>query len=250
MNGGAARTLLPIALAGGVIVGFGSAGLPVPARVATILLAGVLPPLLALQGAIRPDEVRELRRLDVYFSSVVLIVGIGGLAWWGGSASGFEAADMGLVGVDAVAGVLWTVGVVLVAIGVLAIGRALRWRETPLLELLLPRSGVERAAFVLLSIAAGVFEELAFRGFLIPALRMVTDSTVLAVVLSSVAFGMMHGYQSIGGAARAATLGAVLAVPFLATGSLIPSMAAHALYDVVVGLFLADWVLRRPDRRH
>ena len=242
-----AGTLLALAaLVFGALIWNGTAALETPARVATLLLAGVLPPVLALQGTMTPTDVAQLRPLSVYASSLVLICALGILAWWGGAASGFTRESMGVVPVDFASGVLWTVAVVLFAIGVLALGRVLRWRETPMLELLLPRTAVERATFVVLSLGAGVFEELAYRGFLIAALRTASGSTALAVVVSSAAFGVMHGYQSATGALRAATLGAVLAVPLLATGSIVPSMAAHALYDVAAGLFLADWALRRP----
>lgn len=250
MSGNPLRWLLTMALAASAIVWFGAAELATPARAVVVALVGVLPPLLLLQGTIPPEGLRDLRPLGVYLSSLALICSLGALAWWGGVASGFEPADMGIVAIEPVVALLWTGGLVAVAIGVLALGRALRWRETPLLELLLPRTGIERAVFVLLSIAAGFFEELAFRGFLIPALRVATGSAAMAVALSSIAFGMMHGYQSVTGALRAATLGAVLAVPFLVTGSLLPSMAAHMLYDLIAGLMLADWALRRTGRRH
>lgn len=248
MTRGPARWLLPAALGASALTWLAAAELPAPARVVTVVLIGLLPPVLMLQAAIPQDQLTGLKPLGIYVSSLVLICTLGMLAWWGGTASGFTRAAMGLVGLDPVATLCWTGGIVLFAIGVLALGRALRWRETPMLELLLPRTMKERAVFVLLSVAAGIFEELAFRGFLIPALRVATGSTVMALTLSSLAFGMMHGYQSLTGALRASALGAVLAVPLLATGSLVPSMLAHMLYDMIAGLLLADWALRRPHR--
>lgn len=250
MSARTVRTLMPIALLASAVVWFVTDDLPAPGRVMTLVLAAALPPLLLLQGAIPQEDIRGLRPLGVYASSIVLICALGILSWAAGAASGFTAADLGLVWIGIVPGVLWTAGLILFAVAVLALGRALRWRETALLELLLPRTPLERAVFVLLSLAAGVFEELAFRGFLIPALRTASGSTALALALSSVAFGLVHGYQSATGAARAATLGMVLAVPFLVTGSLVPSMAAHALYDVIAGIFLANWALRPTERRH
>jgi membrane protease YdiL (CAAX protease family) len=70
----------------------------------------------------------------------------------------------------------------------------------------------------------------------------------MAVLVSSAAFGMMHSYQRASGALRAGALGALLAAPFLLTGSIYPSMAAHAAYDIVAGLLLADWLVRAPGR--
>jgi membrane protease YdiL (CAAX protease family) len=57
-------------------------------------------------------------------------------------------------------------------------------------------------------------------------------------------FGIMHAYQDVGGAARAAILGAVLAVPVVLTGSIVPAMVAHAAIDLTSGLLLARWLLR------
>lgn len=245
-----ARWLLPAALGASALTWLAAAELPAPARAVTVVLIGLLPPVLMLQAAIPQEALTGLKPVGVYLSSLALICALGLLAWWGGTASGFTPAAMGVVGLEPLATLFWAGGIVLFAIGVLALGRALRWRETPMLELLLPRTTAERVVFVLLAIAAGVFEELAFRGFLIPALRIATGSIPLAVALSSIAFGLMHGYQSLTGALRAATLGVVLGVPFLVTGSLLPSMVAHTLYDVIAGLLLADWALRRDERRH
>ena len=140
----------------------------------------------------------------------------------------------------------WTGGITLAAIILVAGFRALGWHESHVVAWLLPKSTSERIVFVALSICAGLGEEMAFRAFLIPALDVATGSTALAVVVSSAAFGMMHGYQRASGAVRAGALGALLAVPFLVTGSIHPSMAAHAAYDVIAGLLLGDWLVRAP----
>ena len=257
MRGLPARWVLPVSIAAGAVAWIGAQELPEPARLLTVALVAVLPTLMLGQGTIEADEADELPVVPVYLSSVVVIWGIGAAAVWAAWRSGMPLERLGLVLVDPVTGLVWTGGLTALAIAVLAGGRLLGRREMPLLERLLPRTSTERALFVLLSISAGVGEELAFRGFLIPALQMASGSTALAVVVSSLAFGMLHGYQGPVGVLRAAGLGALLAAPLLATGSLYPSMAAHALYDVIVGLLMADWLLHRrtpgdggADREH
>jgi len=92
---------------------------------------------------------------------------------------------------------------------------------------------------------AGTAEELLFRGFLLPALDTATGSAALAALLGSAVFGFLHNHQRLAGTARAATIGLLLALPVLATGSLLPSIAAHIATDLAAGLLLADWLLRR-----
>jgi len=127
----------------------------------------------------------------------------------------------------------------------LAATRALRWQESPLLVHLLPRTCGEKLAFSALAVAAGTAEELLFRGFLLPALDTATGSAALAALLGSAVFGFLHNHQRLAGTARAATIGLLLALPVLATGSLLPSIAAHIATDLAAGLLLADWLLRR-----
>ncbi len=46
----------------------------------------------------------------------------------------------------------------------------------------------------------------------------------MEVLLSSAIFGLLHSYQGMNGILRTALIGLVLAVPFLLTGSILPSM--------------------------
>lgn len=122
-----------------------------------------------------------------------------------------------------------------------------RWagiRETPLLSQLMPGTAGEKALFVLLSLAAGVGEELAFRGFGVTALCLVTGSEWGAALLSSVAFGLIHGYQGWLGIWRTGIMGSILAATFILSGSLWPAIIAHVALDVVAGLVLGDLLLR------
>ena len=233
----------------------GAAELETPARLLTAILVGALPMLLAAQGVLDPDLLKNTPVETAYVSSMMLIWTIGGAAFWAGTASGFTPADMGLGRTGATTVALWTGIATVAAVAVGLLGRLAGWRESDILEWMLPESARERALFVLLSISAGIGEEIAYRGFLIPALERASGSVVLAVAVSSIAFGMMHGYQQTVGAMRASLLGALLAVPFVVTGSVLPSMLAHAFYDVLAGVLLTDWFVpgrnrpRRPARR-
>jgi uncharacterized protein len=162
-------------------------------------------------------------------------------------ASAYPLAGIGLTDPGALSLLGWSVATLAVGITWIALWRAVPAAESELLRFLLPRTPGEKAAFVGVSVTAGVCEELVFRGFLIVALLTTTGSLTTAVVISSVVFGVLHSYQGWIGIARTASLGLLLAVPFAVTGSVLPSMVAHAGINVVVGIFLARWLLREPS---
>lgn len=103
----------------------------------------------------------------------------------------------------------------------------------------MPRSPKERGAFAVLSVAAGLGEELAYRGYVIGVLSGVVG-TPMAAVVSTVVFGVLHAYQGVLGMARTTVLGGFLAGVFLLSGSLWPSIVAHAVLDIVLGIVLAE----------
>lgn len=219
-----------------------------PARAMTVLFIAVLPASLAGQARITAEEARSISTDGLYLTSIVGIWLLAALALAAALGSGFGLGVLGLRPVEPVAALLWTGGVTAFGVLVLALGRWLRHEESPLVARLVPRTSRQRALFILVCLSAGMGEELAFRGFLIPALHSASGSVWLATILSSAAFGMIHSYQHMGGVLRATGLGIALAAPFLATGSLVPSMIAHAMIDLIAGLALADWLLVR-DRR-
>src|SRR5271154_1980351 len=99
---------------------------------------------------------------------------------------------------------------------------------------ILPVTPEERAWFALVSVTAGICEEVLYRGFLIRYLSYSPWHAGLWIALgiSSIAFGMAHGYQGLSGIIGTAMLGAVMVVVFAATGSLWLPMALHAVIDL------------------
>jgi uncharacterized protein len=112
------------------------------------------------------------------------------------------------------------------------------------LDFFLPATREERIWFAVVSVTAGICEEVLYRGFLI---RYFSDGPwhlplAVALIVSSVAFGMAHGYQGLSGIIRTGIIGAVMAIIFFITGSLWLPMALHAFLDLNVLL-----LLRRGD---
>ena len=104
-------------------------------------------------------------------------------------------------------------------------------------SLLLPRTTRERWMFAVVSITAGIVEEYVMRGFCLLVLVQATGSMLLSLVLVTLGFAIAHGYQGVSAMVRTGLLGAILAVPVVVTGTLLPSMIAHAGTDILAGAF-------------
>lgn len=100
------------------------------------------------------------------------------------------------------------------------------------IEHLLPRNRAELACGVVLSVSAGVTEELMFRLFLPLLIVLVTGSAIAAFVVPVVIFGLMHRYQGWVGVVATGVIGAVFVAFYLATQSLWAAMLAHVVVDL------------------
>jgi len=91
-------------------------------------------------------------------------------------------------------------------------------------------------SLALVALAAGLGEELLFRGVLQAQLALAWTGWA-AVVTSSVLFGLVH-LITPAYAALAALIGAYLGWLTLSSGNLLPSILVHTLYDFVALLYL------------
>jgi membrane protease YdiL (CAAX protease family) len=101
------------------------------------------------------------------------------------------------------------------------------------LGVLIPGSHLERCWFGVVSIGAGISEELVFRGFLIYYLGLYLPqiNTWEKVVLTAVIFGVAHLYQGWQGIMGASILGLIAAGIYVISGSLLVPMVLHAVID-------------------
>lgn len=211
-----------------------------------VLLVELLPALALAQLPLAQDE-EPVPRVPVYVSSggVVLVLGLGGMMV-GSEGLGMEA--MGLAGFPWRVVFSWTLGLVLGTLLVMGcffvLRRALGIRESPLLVGLLPKTRREKVFFAFLSLAAGLGEELAYRGFLIPILALLLGNDWGAAVASSAFFGVLHAYQGWLGMVRTGLLGLLLAASLLLSGSLWPAIFAHAILDLLGGLVLGELLVK------
>ncbi len=107
------------------------------------------------------------------------------------------------------------------------------------LHYMLPVSDGERRWWVLISITAGVCEEVFFRGFLLQFLHGQLDGgwhlgLTGAWLLSSLVFGCGHAYQGVGGVIRTTLAGAMFGLLAIVSGSLLLPIVLHVLVDLAV----------------
>jgi len=99
---------------------------------------------------------------------------------------------------------------------------------------LLPHTPGDLRGFKLLSITAGICEEVMYRGYIWWYLAVWTGPWAGAA-LSSILFGAGHLYLDRKAAVRAGIVGAVMAGIVLGCGSLWPAMIIHAAIDINSG---------------
>ncbi|MFP5277328.1 MAG: CPBP family intramembrane glutamic endopeptidase [Acidobacteriota bacterium] len=109
---------------------------------------------------------------------------------------------------------------------------------------LLPHTAAENRLFHLVSVTAGICEELLFRGFLYWYLALWTGP-VAAAILSSLIFGLGHIYLGVAHVPKAGLAGLFFACVALASGALWPAMIIHAAMDWNSGE-LGFRILSRP----
>jgi len=166
---------------------------------------------------------------------------IGLLAWW--LLSGNDLESLGLIPVAD--GWQW----VAIGVGIFAILAQVIYLETvsrnidKLAEIkeqigelsnLAPQTRTEDRLFIMVSITAGVCEEILYRGLLLATLVSLAG-TWPAVVLTSLIFGLGHAYQGISGIAKTGLIGLVLALLTVFSGSLFIAIVLHAVVDLTSG---------------
>lgn len=213
--------------------------LPWLPRLWTVVLLVALPALAIIQARAL-GSMAELPRVPVYLSSILSLSTLALVSLLVAHVGEVSDATLSLQPVSVRATAIWAVGCTLAGLAFVWILHALGVRENAILRQLLPTTTRERAWFAALSFAAGLFEELVFRGFLLGMLWLASGSPALAVLISAAVFGIVHGYQGVRGTARAAFLGLILSAPVIATGSLIPAMIAHVALDLILGMVLGE----------
>jgi membrane protease YdiL (CAAX protease family) len=123
-----------------------------------------------------------------------------------------------------------------IVLGILAF--LLKAKPTQALRSLFPRNAAEVTAYLLLSLTAGICEELICRGYLQRQFTALTRSTLAGVLLQGIVFGAAHGYQGARYMAMISVYGCLFGALAHWRRSLLPGMTAHFFQDGILGLLL------------
>jgi membrane protease YdiL (CAAX protease family) len=99
-----------------------------------------------------------------------------------------------------------------------------------------PRTWSDLPTWALLSLCAGFFEEIIYRGVLYQILLSLTGSMAASVMLAVLPFGIVHWRQGIRSVLFITVLSIALHALVNFTGTLYMAMAIHALYDFLAGV--------------
>ncbi len=108
-------------------------------------------------------------------------------------------------------------------------------RREPRVQLSMPSDATERRLWVGISVAAGIGEELSYRGVLYTLLLRLAGDPLLAALAAAAVFGASHivqGWKAVGITAMFALAAQGLT---LYSGSLYLAMAWHVGYDIIAG---------------
>lgn len=112
------------------------------------------------------------------------------------------------------------------------------------LDSLIPRNFKERIWGAILSINAGFSEEIFFRLLAPILIYSVTESALIAIIGSTIWFGLGHYYQGISGIIITFFVGLLLFAVYLITQNIWITMIVHAILDIN-GLVFGPWLKER-----
>lgn len=102
-------------------------------------------------------------------------------------------------------------------------------------DVLLPQGFAEIVTWILLSVSAGICEEIVYRGYLQQQFTAVTGSAIAGVVIQGILFGMTHGYQGLKMVVTISVYGILFGILANARQSLRPGIISHAWTDIFSG---------------
>jgi CAAX protease family protein len=224
-----------------------------------LLILAIAIPLIGIWDFRRLIRWAEEGRADARVKTYQWILGMewlltaGLLGWW--LAAGRSFATVGLIPIAE--RWQWLAIGVGIALTVFMIGQMLFIARKPdqLAKIreqmgdlvhLAPRTPTEDRLFVLVSITAGVCEEVLYRGLLLAALSPVVG-TWTAVALSSVIFGLGHVYQGFEGIGKTTFIGLVMALLTVFSGSIFVAILLHTIIDLTSGRMMGVALRTAPE---
>jgi len=195
--------------------------------------------LLLVEGA----ELAEIGPLTIFFKWVDLLL-VASIAVYlllrhrlPSASFGLRSGSLGLQVLWSlgalIAGYAYIAGSVVIILSVIALAPGLQKDLLHRVDFVQQMPVTNLIDSILLLIPVAIHEELLFRGMLLPYLRRVVGRWWLAILISSAIFGGLHFTQGWLGALQITGLGAVLAICFVLSRSLLAVTLAHFVFDLL-----------------
>ena len=207
-----------------------------------------------VRSLMRREQLTSVDRISLYASTIAFQWLATAIIIWRATVHGFRPHDFGLT-----LGSPWLT--LLTAVGLSALitlNQAASIRRLATLPgekqgfmrsltlKLMPQNAPERLAFFALVTTVALCEETIYRGFIQHLFWSLSrGSAMIAILSAAVFFSLAHLYQGRRGLVVTFFAGAIFSLVRAWTGSLLPTMAAHFVADLSVGL-MAPRLLVRP----
>jgi uncharacterized protein len=232
------------------------ATLPWDFIVILLVLAVIVPwrGAVRVRALMRRDSLSSVDRLQLYASTIAFQWLATAIILWRAMARGYRLADLGLAMPSP-----WLTAIVAVALAALiTLNQAASIRRLASLPSdkqgfmraltlkLMPQNAPERLAFFALVTTVALCEELIYRGFVQQVFFKVSDGSIAIAILSAaIFFALAHLYQGRRGLVVTFFAGVIFSAVRAWTGTLIPTMVAHFVADLSVGLLAPKLLARR-----
>lgn len=208
-----------------------------------LLLVGLWLPYLAWKSARRLGTgALPMSRPRFFVQIIATQVFLFALAWFTARDNGIELWTLPRWPVRS-----WTATAALLALTLLTL--RLRWKARPALQKarlygMLPHNERELVPYIGVCLAAGIGEEVVYRGVLTMLLTWPMHSYVAGAVVSAAVFGISHSIQGWRAALAIFILSLLVQALVAFSHSLIPGMFMHAVYDFAAGILIPRWYER------
>ena len=189
-------------------------------------------------------DTTKLDRLSIYASTIAFQWFAAVLIFWRATLHGITPAQLGLslghglliITIVVGLGVIFLLNQIVSVRRIALDANALRSETVQLALKIFPRDGIERLAFLALVATVAVCEEFVYRGFAQHVLQDWSRFLWLGMLGSALLFSFAHLYQGKRGLVSTCAVGLVFSGVRAWSGSLVPTIVAHFVADLSIGL--------------
>jgi len=211
-----------------------------------IILAVIVPwrGTLRVRELLRGPSLSTSERLSLYLSTMAFQWLAAATIFWRWRARGLHLASLGMALPAPQLSALLAVGLS-AGLAIVQIRSFRRIARLPpehqgfigqIARRLMPHNRTEWLAFVPLTVTVALCEEWVYRGFAFAALETASRSLVFAALGSTLLFAAAHLYQGAKGVSATFAVGLVFAGARVLARSLVPSITAHFVADLLAGV--------------